>query len=338
MPRRGLISILVLLAIILCAFLVLYFGYFLISPAGSRENEEIFIVEKGSSLRKVAAELEERELIKSKGLFMMWAYLKGGARDIKAGEYGLTQVMAPAKIFNILTSGAVKTHPLTIPEGLTANQIADLLSKRNLVNKRDFTYLANDKNLAASLHIDSNSLEGYLFPDTYLISRDMGARDLIELMVHRFWDVFNALVKDIDTSMSVMEIVTLASIVEKETGLAAERPLIASVFLNRLKKRMRLESDPTVIYGIKDFDGNLKRKDLCTPNPYNTYIYHGLPPGPIANPGRESLMAVIHPADTDYLYFVSKNDGSHYFSSSLKEHNKAVYKYQKRQSSVSGNE
>jgi len=309
MPRRGLISILVLLAIILCAFLALYFGYFLISPAGSAKNEEIFIVKKGSSLRKVAAELEERELIKSKDLFMMWAYLRGGARDIKAGEYGLTPLMAPAKIFNILTSGAVKTHPFTIPEGLTADQIADLLSKRNLVNKRDFTYLANDENLAASFHIDGNSLEGYLFPDTYLISRDMGAKDLVELMVHRFWDVFNALVKDKNTSMSVREIVTLASIVEKETGLAAERPFIASVFLNRLKKRMRLES-----------------------------IHHGLPPGPIANPGRESLMAVINPADTDYLYFVSKNDGSHYFSSSLKEHNEAVYKYQKRQRSVSGNE
>jgi UPF0755 protein len=136
--------------------------------------------------------------------------------------------------------------------------------------------------------------------------------------------------------MPILEIVTLASIVEKETGLAEERPVIASVFLNRLKRRMRLESDPTVIYGLKSFDGNLKRKDLRVRSPYNTYINFGLPPGPIANPGRESLMAVLRPAKTDYLYFVSRNDRSHYFSATLKEHNRAVVKYQKRRRSRSG--
>lgn len=336
MPRRGLIFLSVLFVFILSAFFTLYFGYFLVSPAGIEKKEEIFIVKKGSGLRTVAAQLERRGLIKSKNFFMLWVYLKGGARDIKAGEYSLNQSMAPLRIFNILSSGAIKTHYFTIPEGLTAEQIADLLQKKNLVNKRDFIYLVNDKNLIASYHINGQSLEGYLFPDTYVISRDMGARDLIELMVNRFWDVFNALVKEKKTSKSVKEIVTLASIVEKETGLAEERPVIASVFLNRLKKRMRLESDPTVIYGLKDFNGDLKRKDLHTPNPYNTYICRGLPPGPIANPGRESLMAVINPIDTDYLYFVSKNDGSHYFSSTLKEHNRAVFKYQKRRRSVSG--
>jgi UPF0755 protein len=137
--------------------------------------------------------------------------------------------------------------------------------------------------------------------------------------------------------MPAKDIVTLASIVEKEGGRAEEKPIIASVFLNRLKKRMRLESDPTVIYGLKNFDGNLKKKDLRTPDPYNTYLNYGLPPGPIANPGRESLMAVIKPAKTDYLYFVAKNDGSHHFSASLSEHNKAVYRYQKRCSSISSN-
>jgi len=316
--------------------MALYFWYFLISPAGVDKNEEIFLVRKGSGLKTVATELERRRLIKDKNLFILWVILKGSAGEIKAGEYSLNQTMAPVRIFNILASGVIKTHHLTIPEGLTAEQIADILAKRNLADKMEFISLVRDKTLVASYHIDGPSLEGYLFPDTYIISRDMGARGLIDLMVNRFWNVFNALIEGRRKLMPLVEIVTLASIVEKETGLAGERPVIASVFLNRLKKRMRLESDPTVIYGLKDFDGNLKRKDLRTPGPYNTYINYGLPPGPIANPGREALMAVINPAETDYIYFVSKNDGSHHFSATLKEHNRAVDRYQKRRRSISG--
>jgi len=336
MSKRGLILISALLIFVLLSFVALYFGYFLISPAGFDKKEEIFIVEKGSGLRTVAAELERRRLMKGKNLFMLWVFLKGSTGDIKAGEYSLNQSMPPVRIFHILTSGAVRTYPLTIPEGLTAEQIADILAKKNLVNKMEFISLVRDKTLAASYHIDGPSLEGYLFPDTYLISKDMGAREVIDLMVNRFWDVFHDLMRGQKTSMPVLEIVTLASIVEKETGLAEERPVIASVFLNRLKKRMRLESDPTVIYGLKGFDGNLKKKDLHVRSLYNTYINFGLPPGPIANPGRESLMAVVSPVKTDYLYFVSRNDGSHHFSVSLKEHNKAVVRYQKRRRSISG--
>jgi UPF0755 protein len=305
-------------------------------PAGFDQKEEIFIVKKGSGLKSVATELERRNLIRSKDLFIFWALLKRGSRDIKAGEYSLNQSMSPVKILTILASGAVKTHPLTIPEGLAAEQIADILAQKGLVDKKEFMALAMDKNFAASLHIDGQSVEGYLFPDTYLLSRDMRARQIIDVMIKRFWDIFNNLERGHKPPLSLHEIVTLASIVEKETGLAEERPLIASVFLNRLGKRMRLESDPTVIYGLKDFDGNLKKKDLQSPNPYNTYRHRGLPPGPIANPGRESLRAVINPAQTDYLYFVSKNDGSHYFSATLREHNTAVLRYQKRRRSVSG--
>ena len=187
-----------------------------------------------------------------------------------------------------------------------------------------------DEGFAASHNIDGPSTEGYLFPDTYVLSKGMGARQILDLMINRFWQVFNSLVQGRDLPMSIREIVTLASIVEKETGLAEERPVIASVFLNRLKKRMRLESDPTVIYDLKDFDGNLTKKHLQAPSPYNTYRHLGLPPGPIANPGRASLEAVLKPAQTSYLYFVSKNDGSHFFSSTLKEHNRAVVRYQKR--------
>ncbi len=339
MSKRGLIFTLALLIIILFSFMALYFGYFLVNPAGIDKKETIFIVKKGAGLRTVANELRRKRLIKSKDLFILCAILKGGTKDIKAGEYSLNQSMSPVRIFNILSTGAIKTYTLTIPEGLTAKQIADLLATKNLVNIREFISLVMDKTLAASYNIDGTNLEGYLFPDTYVISRDTGARELIDLMIKRFQKIFYALIKDQESTtgrlLPTKDIVTLASIVEKEGGLAEEKPIIASVFLNRLKRRMRLESDPTVIYGLKNFDGNLKKKDLRTPGSYNTYLNYGLPPGPIANPGRESLMAVVHPAETDYLYFVAKNDGSHHFSASLSEHNKAVYRYQKRRRSIS---
>jgi UPF0755 protein len=330
MSKRFTIVFAGLLAFVLCAFAALYFSYFLVSPAGMDKQEEIFMVKKGSGLRTIAEQLEERRLIKGKYLFMLWVYAKGGARDIKAGEYSFNRSMTPVKLFQMLTSGAVKTYSFTIPEGVTAEQIAVLLEGRNFINKRDFVSLVHDKDLVASYDVDGVSLEGYLYPDTYVITRDMGPRDVIDRMVDRFWAVFNALVRDQNLAIPVKDIVTLASIVEKETGLAEERPVIAAVFLNRLGKGMRLESDPTVIYGMKDFSGNLTRKDLRSASPYNTYMHHGLPPGPIANPGREAIKAVINPAETDYLYFVSKNDGSHHFSCTLDEHNRAVNQYQKR--------
>jgi UPF0755 protein len=330
MSKRRLIAISVVLVFVLCVFILLYFGYFLMSPAGFDRAEEIFIVERGSGLRAVATQLEQTKLIKSKDLFIVWAVVKGGSRTIKAGEYSLNRSMSPVQIYTMLTSGAVKTHPLTVPEGLTVQTIAGLFATRGLVDKEEFISLAMDKDFAASHNIDGPSTEGYLFPDTYVLSKGMGARQILDLMINRFWQVFNSLVQDRELPMSIREIVTLASIVEKETGLAEERPVIASVFLNRLKKRMRLESDPTVIYDLKDFDGNLTKKHLQAPSPYNTYRYLGLPPGPIANPGRASLEAVLNPAQTSYLYFVSRNDGSHFFSSTLKEHNRAVVRYQKR--------
>jgi len=174
------------------------------------------------------------------------------------------------------------------------------------------------------------TFEGYLFPDTYFFPRDVTIEGIISTMVKRFWSVFvpewQARAKDL--GLSVHQTVTLASIIEKETGAAFERPIISSVFHNRLKKKMRLESDPTVIYGIKNFDGNLTKKHLTTRTPYNTYKIRGLPIGPIANPGSASLEAALYPDDTKYIYFVSRKDRTHQFSMNLKQHNRAVRKYQ----------
>jgi UPF0755 protein len=312
----------------------LYFAYFLISPGSKGNEEKIFMIKKGASLKKVAADLKREGLIKNQYLFIFMAVIKGECKNIKAGEYSLNPLMSPIDIFNALISGAVKTYSLTIPEGFTAEQIAHSLEAKALMNKEKFIELVTDKNVAASYNIKGPGLEGYLFPDTYSINKDMKEKDLIDSMVKRFRRVFKEEAEREEPTerqpLSEREIVTLASIIEKETASPEERPLVASVFLNRLKRGMRLESDPTVIYGLKEFDGDLTRKNLLTPNPYNTYIIYGLPPGPIGNPGRGSLKAAINPAKTDYLYFVSKNNGTHYFSGTLSEHNRAVYNYQKK--------
>ena len=326
--RVALISLclLFLAALFLCAAL----GRFFITPAEEGGKNQLVIVKEGLSLKEVAGELERKKIITNKALFEFWAELLGYSRKIKAGEYELGAHMPPKRILEKLIKGEVITYPVTVPEGFTAAQIAELLDEGGLINKEKFLSMIHDAAILKHHGISAPSLEGYLYPETYHFARGVSARSTIDAMVGRFWRVVNPLKKTIDeVGMKLEDVITLASIVEKETGLAEERPTIASVFLNRLKKGMRLESDPTVIYGIKEFDGNLTRKDLAKATPYNTYVIRGLPPGPIANPGIEAIRAVLHPAKTDYLYFVSKNDGSHHFSKSLSEHNRAVQVYQK---------
>ena len=311
-------------------FLAMGFAYYLVSPAKEGGKEQDFFVREGATLKEVGDDLERNGFITNRGLFLIWAEFKGYGTKIKAGEYRLNSGMSPIKILDILRKGVIVTHPVTIPEGFTRRQIGELLEKRGLVDKDEFLTLTADPDIARRYGISGPGLEGYIYPDTYRFGRGLSCVSMIDVMVGRFREVFSPFRERAEqVGMSMEEVVTLASIVEKETGLAKERSVIASVFLNRLKKGMRLESDPTVIYGIKDFRGNLKRKDLSEPTPYNTYVIRGLPPGPIANPGREAIEAVLYPVETDYLFFVSKNDGSHYFSKTLSEHNRAVRTYQK---------
>jgi UPF0755 protein len=329
-PKR-----IVLFALALCflvgVFLAVGFGFYLMSPAEEGGAERVFHVREGSTLNEVADELRSRDIITGRGLFLLWARVMGYSRNIKAGEYRLNAGMTPLKILHILGRGAIITHPVTIPEGFTMKQIAYLLEEKGLVNKDEFLALAGDPDIARSYGISGPGLEGYLYPDTYHFGRGLSSISVIDVMVGRFKEVYAPFREIAERSGMTMEkVVTLASIVEKETGLGKERPLIAGVFLNRLNKRMRLESDPTVIYGLKDFNGNLQRRHLVQETPYNTYVIRGLPPGPIANPGQEAIKAVLYPVKSNYLYFVSKNDGSHYFSKTLSEHNRAVEMYQKK--------
>jgi UPF0755 protein len=279
----------------------------------------------------VAGELEKGGLITNKTLFVLWARVKGYGKGVRAGEYSLSPAMAPIQLLEILRKGLVILHAVTIPEGFTRHQIADLLEAKGLADRKHFLELTQDEALLRQYGISGPSLEGYLFPDTYHFSRGTPTLAIIDTMVRRFRQEVTPLMEQArGTGMKFEDVVILASIVEKETGRPEERPLIASVFLNRLRLGMRLESDPTVIYGMENFKGNLKKGDLMERTPYNTYVIHGLPPGPIANPGLDSIKAVIDPARSDYLYFVSKNDGSHHFSKTLAEHNRAVEVYQKR--------
>lgn len=315
---------------LLMAGFFLWFGLYFIQPADRTGAKQIIIIEDGTSVRDIAGLLEDKGIIKHKVCFLVWSRLKGYSHKIKAGEYSLSSAMSPARIFNIVTRGLIVLHPVTVPEGYSAEQIAATLAHKIKMDKKTFLSLIHDPAVLKKYNISGSSLEGYLYPDTYQFGRKQSPRNVIDTMVGRFNEVVSPLKQRIAKSgLTLNRVVVLASIIEKETGSGKERPVIASVFLNRMRKGMRLESDPTVIYGIRKFNGDLTRDDLKRYSPYNTYVIGGLPPGPISNPGLDSIKAVLYPADTDYLYFVSKNDGTHYFSRTLEEHNRAVTKYQR---------
>jgi UPF0755 protein len=319
------------LIFLLSVFVVVGFGYYLINPAGIGGNNRVIEIREGATLREVAGTLGEKGVIKSPTLFLLWGKWMGYGREIKAGEYLLSPEMSPVKVFSVLIKGVSITYPVTIPEGFNRKQIAALLSEKGITDADEFLRVSGDPKLARKYGISEPSLEGYLYPDTYRFRHHMDAGKVIDVMLRRFREVLAPYEEDLKRSpLSLKQVVILASIVEKETGNAAERPRIARVFLNRLKKKMRLESDPTVIYGLPSFSGNLTKKDLERPTRYNTYVIRGLPPGPIANPGIESIKAVLFPAPGNDLYFVSKNDGTHHFSTTLEEHNRAVLRYQKK--------
>ncbi len=329
--QKRITTLLIGLLLLVLVFLSMEFGLFLLSPADKSGKDQVIIIEEGLSLSATAEKLKQNHIISNKFLFITWVRLFGHSREIKAGEFRLSARMSPIRVMEMLMRGVIITHSITIPEGYNREQIAELLAQQGLVDKQRFLSLTEEPKLIASYRLSGTSLEGYLYPDTYQFAKGLSAGSIINTMVRRFFEIIEPYSARIeDSNLSLQELITLASIVEKETGRKEERPIIASVFLNRLKKGMRLASDPTVIYGIKDFDGNITRKNLEENTPYNTYLIRGLPPGPIASPGEEAIKAVLYPAETDYLYFVSKNDGSHHFSKTLAEHNRAVEIYQKR--------
>ena len=305
------------------------------TPGPGPERRVIFAITPGETFDPLTSRLEAEGVIADPAKFKILARIKGYDKKLKAGEFELSSTMTPNQILDVMVNGKSYLHRLTIPEGFTARQIADEIAAQGLGSSDEFLKLVTDPRTAARLGIDAQTLEGYLFPDTYFFPKGVNPTAIAEKMVDHFKEEFRPewYERAREMKFTVNQVVTLASIIEKETGDAAERPLISSVFHNRLKRHMRLESDPTVIYGIKKFDGNIKRRHLKTPTAYNTYIIRGLPPGPIASPGRASIEAALYPAQTNYLFFVSKKDHTHYFSTTIAEHNKAVRKYQLRRRS-----
>jgi UPF0755 protein len=301
------------------------------SPA---EKASRVLIPEGAGVRQIMTLLDRQGIVDGDIRFLLLAGLTDTAGRLRAGEYLVQPGQTPLQILRLLERGEVIRYPVTIPEGKTIRQVADILAEGGWIDRRRFLDLTRDPGFIRSLGLQINTLEGYLFPDTYILTRDdISEERLISLMVNRFLSIWNTLAQPSSPALSRHQVITLASIIEKETAAPEERPLIAGVFLNRLEKNMRLQSDPTVIYGLPDFNGNLTRRDLTTPTAYNTYVITGLPPGPICNPGKDSIAAALQPARVPYLYFVSKNDTTHHFSTSLKEHNRAVRKYQRSRGS-----
>jgi UPF0755 protein len=313
------------------ALLVGFFFLSLTVPShGIRENVEVK-VERGESFYSVVRKLKDKGVIPNEGLFTFWARLRTLDKKIHWGLYRFQLPMAPQEVLDQMILGRGVFHRITIPEGFTLNEIAELLERQGLAGRKEFLSEVGDPETLSMSNLEGKGVEGYLFPDTYHFPSSASERDILIAMVEQFRRKFGPDMdrQAIKLGLSRHEVVTLASLVEKETGVAGERPLIAAVFHNRLQSGIRLQSDPTVIYGLKDFKGNLTRKDLKSASPYNTYRIHGLPPGPICNPGLPSIRAALYPASVPDLYFVSKNDGTHFFSTTIREHNRAVNIYQR---------
>ncbi len=292
----------------------------------------VVTIPRGSSLQSITTILATRGLIYDDVRFLFLAKITGYSGMIRAGEFRLDTGKKPLEVLKSLISAKSIQYSITIPEGLRATEIAAIFAEGGWFDPRSFTNLLVDKEFMAKHGLSGlDNLEGYLYPDTYLLTKDSrGAEKIMGLMIGRFNKVWLELTTKLAEKPDREKTVILASMVEKETGASVERPLIAGVFLNRLQLGMRLQSDPTVVYGLEKFSGTITRSDLQSQNPYNTYTVAGLPAGPICSPGKDAMLAVLAPTPGKDLYFVSKNDGTHHFSATLAEHNSAVQKYQRK--------
>lgn len=295
-----------------------------------------FRISPSESFSSINARLQKQELISSARLFHRYSQYKGVMRRFKTGRYIIRTNSNLLDVFNTFINEKSQAMFFTVPEGKNMFEIARMLEASSITNYEDFIKLARDKKFLREMGIHADSVEGYLYPESYDLIPNLPAKTVMRMMVKEF----HRKIADIDfskTSMTPRQVLILASMVEKETGDKKERPMIAGVFHNRLKLKMRLQSDPTTIYGMfENYKGNITRKDLLSPTPYNTYTIPSLPIGPISNPGIDSIKAVLNPASHKYLFFVSQNDGTHIFSESYASHSEAVEKWQKNSKNREG--
>ena len=321
-------SVLFFLGLLILVSLI--FVNFSCQPVGPSSKTILIDIPRGTGFMEAIDVLDNAGLVKNKPFFYALAIMKGAARQIRAGEYELSATLSPIAILNKLVKGDIKAYMVTIPEDFTVREIAARLAAYKLVPEKTFLKLAFDQNFVKTLNIPGKTMEGYLYPETYKLDRSMGSKEIIQVMNQEFWKRFTPDMRQRAAAMgmTIAEVVTLASMIGKETGFKDEKPLVSAVFHNRLKKGMRLQSDPTAVYNLDDFDGKIRRSHLLRDTPHNTYRNSGLPPGPIANPDIDSLKAALYPANVNYLYFVANNNGSHQFSLTLIDHHQAVSKYQ----------
>jgi len=321
-------SVMLFFAVVILLFCVLLVNY---SNTSIDKKNITFVVDipTGSSFLKVTEILNQAGLIKSRFFFYNLAIIKNARRSIRAGEYEFNTSLTPSAMIDKLLRGEIKNYRVVIPEDLSLREIAARLDEFKLIDKKDFFELASDEDFLESLNIKADSIEGYLFPETYFFDRSMSTRQIMKMMVSQFWKkVTPEMIKRAgELKLDIHKLVTFASLIGKESGDDSEKPMISAVFHNRIRKKMRLQSDPTAVYDLEDYNGKVLRSHLRRNSPYNTYIIKGLPPGPIANPGVASLKAVLYPASVKHLYFVSKKDGTHYFSTSFDEHIQAINRY-----------
>jgi UPF0755 protein len=315
----GLAALLVILA-------MTFYGPF--SSLGTAGQERTVVIERGMGLSQIADRLASEEIIHSADQFTLVARLLGLGGRLQAGRYLLSAGSRPIDVIRRLSRGGVVSQMVTVPEGLTIRQTAELLQRESGIDAARFETLANDPRRARRCGIPARSLEGYLFPDTYGLYWSMPAGEVIDILFSRFREIYT---DEMDRraeqlGLSRHQVVTLASMIEEEARVDEERPLISAVYHNRLREGMLLQCDPTVIYALGGKRTPLTRNDLQVDSPYNTYRHPGLPPGPISSPGLASIRAALYPADVDYLYFVARGDGSHQFSQTSREHINAIHR------------
>lgn len=323
-----------IISTIIPLLLSVWFSFELYLPPKTAPQKIFFVVEEGTGVQGIAQNLKKQGIIKKMWPFLLGYRLYFFSKSLKAGEYEFDLPLSTKKILNLLSEGKFYLHSITIPEGLTRREIAQHLASLEIVTEEDFLKASSRTEGIAFLDSQAENLEGYLFPETYSFSKGTSAETLVSAIVIQFKEVFTEewQRRAAEIKMTPREVVILASLIEKETSIPEERELVSAVFHNRLRIGMKLDCDPTIIYAMKElgtYKGRLLKKHLKLNSPYNTYLIRGLPPGPICNPGSPSLKAALYPAEEKYLYFVSKNDGSHVFSRTFTEHQREVRKYQR---------
>lgn len=333
MSRLKKLLLLVLVLLVVAAASTFYIWRGVALPYQGFEGEQFVTIDSGSSVPAIGRRLAAAGVVRDARAFQIAARIKGDEKRLQAGEYRFDRAASAFEVVERIARGDVFVRPITFPEGRTAAEMAVIYEQRGFGPAADFAAAADDPARVKVIDPSAPDLEGYLFPSTYRLARSATARTLVQLMVQSFEKAFDADLRAAAAAqgLSVREAVTLASLVEEEAQKPEERPLISAVYHNRLKIGMGLQCDATVIYALQRagrWNGNITKADLAMDSPYNTYRYRGLPPGPIANPGRASLEAAVKPADAGYLYYVSRNDGSHAFATTLDEHNRNVQQYQ----------